>query len=37
MFTADSVYIMNLQLDQREQTPKVYDLEGNADGEKPVA
>ena len=30
--TADSVYVMNLQLDQRESTPKVYDLDG-----KPLA
>ena len=28
-FLADSVYVMNLQLDQREQTPKVYDNDGN--------
>ena len=28
-FLADSVYVMNLQLDQRAQTPKVYDLDGN--------
>ena len=34
-FLADSVYVMNLQLDQREQTPKVYDLDGNPLAENP--
>ena len=29
-FIGDSVYVMNLQLDQREKTPKVYDNDGNA-------
>ncbi|MGI9336412.1 MAG: ABC transporter substrate-binding protein, partial [Gammaproteobacteria bacterium] len=29
-FLADSVYVMNLQLDQRENTPQVYDNAGNA-------
>lgn len=32
----DSVYIMNLQLDQREQTPKVYDNDGNPMAENPL-
>ena len=32
----DSVYIMNLQLDQREQTPKVYDNDGNVMEENPL-
>ena len=34
-FLADSVYVMNLQLDQRESTPKVYDNDGNALPENP--
>jgi len=29
IFKGESVYIMNLQLDQRDTTPKVYDLSGN--------
>ncbi len=32
----DSVYIMNLQLDQRENTPKVYDNDGNPLEENPL-
>lgn len=32
----DSVYIMNLQLDQREQTPKVYDNDGDPLPENPL-
>ena len=32
----DSVYIMNVQLDQREQTPKVYDNDGNPLTENPL-
>lgn len=36
IFKGDSVYVMNLQLDQREQTPKVYDLDGNALPENPL-
>ena len=32
----DSVYIMNLQLDQRDQTPKVYDNDGNPMAENPL-
>ena len=34
-FIGDSVYVMNLQLDQREQTPRVYDLDGNPLAENP--
>lgn len=36
VFTADSVYIMNLQLDQREQTPTVYDLDDNVMAKNPL-
>jgi peptide/nickel transport system substrate-binding protein len=32
----DSVYIMNLQLDQRAETPKVYDNDGNVMDENPL-
>ena len=32
----DSVYIMNLQLDQRGETPKVYDNDGNVMAENPL-
>ncbi|MEQ8816319.1 MAG: ABC transporter substrate-binding protein [Thalassobaculum sp.] len=35
-FLADSVYVMNLQLDQREQTPKVYDLDGKPLAKNPL-
>lgn len=35
-FLADSVYVMNLQLDQRETTPKVYDLDGNVLAKNPL-
>ena len=35
-FLADSVYVMNLQLDQRETTPNVYDLDGNVLAENPL-
>lgn len=35
-FTAQSVYVMNLQLDQREETPKVYDNDGKALAKNPL-
>jgi len=35
LFIADSAYVMNLQLDQRATTPKVYDNAGNALDENP--
>lgn len=35
-FVGDSVYVMNLQLDQREPTPKVYDLQGNPLAKNPL-
>jgi len=35
-FIGDSVYVMNLQLDQREDTPKVYALNGDPLPENPL-
>ncbi|MCP5150148.1 MAG: ABC transporter substrate-binding protein [Ectothiorhodospiraceae bacterium] len=35
-FLANSVYVMNLQLDQREPTPRVYDLAGNPLAKNPL-
>ncbi len=35
-FQGDSVYVMNLQLDQRDATPKVYDLDGNVLAKNPL-
>jgi len=35
-FVGDSVYVMNLQLDLREPTPKVYDTQGNALAKNPL-
>ena len=34
-FLGDSVYVMNLQLDQRDETPKVYAKDGSPLGENP--
>jgi len=36
IFTGDSVYVMNLQLDQREKTPRVYDKDGDPLEENPL-
>lgn len=35
-YLADSVYVMNLQLDQRAKTPQVYDLDGNVLEKNPL-
>jgi peptide/nickel transport system substrate-binding protein len=36
VFIADSAYVMNLQLDQRDTSPKVYDNAGNVLAENPL-
>jgi peptide/nickel transport system substrate-binding protein len=36
VFLGDSAYVMNLQLDQRETSPKVYDNAGNVLAENPL-